>query len=107
MPTPVKLCSKRVGGVVSVETHVRRHTLLSFSNLQELTHAIASCEKFRLGSITWASEASAWFDDVACISRKSPNPLSHGGDAPDQSGAGVSAVMRLLSGSAPSNVSNS
>ena len=54
----------------------------------------------------WASEASAWFDDAAYIGKMSPNPLPHGGDASDQSGAGVSAVMRLLSGSAPGNVNN-
>jgi len=65
---------------------------------------IASCEKFRLGLITWASGASAWFDDVACIGKMSPNPLPHRGD---QSGMGVLAVMRLLSGSAPGNVNNS
>jgi len=67
---------------------------------------IASCGKFRLGSIVWALEASAWFDDAAYIGKKSPNPLPHGGDAPDQSGAGVSAIMRLLSGSAPGSINN-
>jgi hypothetical protein len=45
-------------------------------------------------------------DDAACIDKNSPRPLPQGGDGADQSGMEGSAVMRLLSGSAPGNVSN-
>jgi hypothetical protein len=57
-----------------------------------------------VSSIACASEASGWFNDAACVGKNSPSPVPHGGNAPDQSNMDVSAVVRLLSGSAPGNV---
>jgi hypothetical protein len=67
---------------------------------------MAAGEKSKLGSIICTLEALGWFDDAACMGKNSPSPVPCGGDAPDQSDTDVSAVMRLLSSSAPGNVNS-